>query len=130
MMGIVVTIAMLLGLIVFIPKLKYYIKIQQGLFIGCFLLFAGLWNSLWFGLRHWQVFWGYAAIISGVAMVLASVLILKDYKDSFLLSKKWLNNAYTLLYPLRAFIVVVLFLSFLLYTVTLVRLNLGMSIIS
>ena len=36
---------------------------------------AGLWNVLWYGLRHIGEFWGYMALGSGVLMTLLSALL-------------------------------------------------------
>jgi len=129
-MGIVVTFAMLLALLVLLPQIKQRIKPEYGVFAGRFLLLAGLWNALWFGLRHLPIFWGQAALVSGLVMVLAAILILKDYKDALLFSQKIASSIYNLLSPLRVVIIFVLLMSFLLYAVTLIRLNLGMSILN
>jgi hypothetical protein len=37
---------------------------------------AGLWNVLWYGLRHIGEFWGHMALGSGVLMTLLSALLI------------------------------------------------------
>lgn len=111
-MGIVVTAAMLLGLI------AYVTRALSNRFIGLVrvsawaLGLAGLWNILWYGMRHLETFWGQAAIISGFVMLLAALNLI---------------NTRTLL-P-RSVIFTALLASFLLYAVTLIRLNMGLTII-
>ena len=131
-MGIVVSLAMLLGLLILLPLGCVFKKPKFAIFAGRFLLLAGLWNALWFGLRHLTEFWGVAALISGVAMILAAIQILIEYQDSLLstgsvghfLNK--INKTITLIKPV---IILVLLLSFLLYATTIVRLNLGLPIV-
>jgi len=37
---------------------------------------GGLWNTLWYGLRHVGEFWGHAALGSGLLMLLAAACLL------------------------------------------------------
>lgn len=128
-MGIVVTIAMLLGLVVLIPLTKGVFKSHQVIFIGRFLLLAGLWNALWFGLRHLGVFWGLAAIVSGLAMVMAAVLMIKQNQDPLFSRSQIVSGAYKVLKPFKPVIIALVIASFGLYAITLIRLNLGLAII-
>lgn len=134
-MGIVVTIFMLLGLLLVSPvpviSLKKYIHVKELMnFIGFGLLCAGLWNFGWFGFRHFHSFWGQAAVVSGLCMMVIAVFIIDKYglinggAVSVLFSRICL-----LLKPFYAAFFLGLLLSFCLYFVTLVQLNLGYSII-
>ena len=40
------------------------------------IMLAGIWNALWHGLRHPDQFWGQAALVSGLLMVVAAILML------------------------------------------------------
>ena len=126
-MGIVVTIAMLLGLVVLrptpwrgsdlgAPDLRFVV------FVSAFLTLAGLWNSLWHGLQNLDSFWGIAALISGVIMILAAVIIFLERGDPVGAGSTWVGS-------IRAAIVWALAACFLLYAVTLIQLNLGYPII-
>ncbi len=128
-MGIVVTIFMLSGLLVISP----WPKLSLGMlrtnsnvvnFIASGLLLAGLWNSLWHGLRYLDHFWGLAALVSGFFMVMTAVLIFVDYGK-----KTGLQKIYSFIKPLSLLWVIGLFASFLLYAITLIQLNLGYPII-
>ena len=44
--------------------------------VGFVLGAAGLWNILWYGLRHLTEFWGHMALGSGVVMVAVSALLI------------------------------------------------------
>ncbi len=44
--------------------------------IGCVTGAAGLWNVLWYGLRHPTQFWGLMALGSGLLMTLLSALLI------------------------------------------------------
>ena len=44
--------------------------------IGVLTGAAGLWNILWYGLRHLNEFWGQMALASGVLMLMLSVLLI------------------------------------------------------
>ena len=76
-MGTVVTVCMFTGLIVAapIPALKKS-PILLRKFGACVVMLAGLWNVLWYGLQHFTEFWGVAALISGVLMIVTAGYIL------------------------------------------------------
>jgi hypothetical protein len=86
------------------------------------LMLAGLWNILWYGARHLASFWGNAAGVSGAFMLLAALLILGEKKPA---PPKWLLASSNWIKPIRLLIIIGLALSFLLYAVTLIQLNLG-----
>lgn len=122
-MGIVVAVAMLLGLLMLLP-LPALRPLQHSMYaamiVSALLMACGLWNSL-YGLTHWQAFWGIAALVSGVVMILASFL---TYSGKTHLPT-WLAKVVLL----KAAIITALLLCFGLYSVTLVQLNLGYPII-
>ena len=76
-MGTIVTCCMIGGLLVaafptgstILPR--WFIRV-----VGSILLLAGLWNSLWHGLRHLGEFWGIAALVSGLVMILTALYLL------------------------------------------------------
>jgi len=126
-MGIVVCICMLLGLAVLQPSpLNYSKRAHQHapkfvLFVALTLLGLGLWNAIYgfFGLGG---FWRWASLVSGVAMVLGSFYIFAERKPDSL-------NGRSEHGLLRKIVIVILVLSFLVYAVTLIQLNLGYPIL-
>jgi len=133
-MGIVVAVIMLLGLsmrwpIPFVyPRLVSAAPVSANI-VGALLLLGGLWNSLWFGLRHLDTFWGVAALISGVVMSVTALLILAEWGSAFTLAYLKVKNIDRQIKPLSLLVNISLLGCFLLYAVTLVQLNLGMPII-
>lgn len=135
-MGIVVTLFMLLALLLVSPipvvNLKKCMHIK-GLvsFIGFGLLCMGLWNALWFGIRHWHLFWGQAALVSGLCMVVLAVFIIHKHN---LIKEGALSVLFkrisVLLQPVYIVFLLGLLVSFFLYFVTLIQLNLGYPIVS
>jgi len=124
-MGIVVCIVMLLGLSVLQPSpwnsAKRALHASKFvLFTGAALFGFGLWNVI-YGYLNIDGFWMWAAIISGVAMVLASYYVFSERHEA--------SNSVVSVSPLRKVAVAVLAISFLLYAVTLIQLNLGFSIL-
>jgi hypothetical protein len=133
-MGIVVCITMLIGLLYFVRSWQRSAKqnVKTGWFdnvIGpapILLLVIGLWNTVWHGLRHLSSFWGYAALITGIVMLLAGFILLVESKPQ---RPAALLAGYKILNRLRLPIFIALLMGFLLYAVTLVRLNLNYPII-
>ncbi len=133
-MGIVVTVFMVLGLlhqspISFLSFGRLAKKASLTNFIGCGLLLTGCWNIFWFGLSHLSVFWGQAALVSGVFMVMTALLILLSPHS------RWASNSFLkkLLYyikPLLPLWLLGLLACAILYALTLIRLNLGLTIIA
>lgn len=77
-MGTIVTFCMFIGLIVaapapFIQKTPRALK----LIVGYIVMVAGLWNVLWYAVQHLTEFWGLAALVSGVLMILTAIFIIK-----------------------------------------------------
>lgn len=126
-MGIVVTIAMLFGLTVLRPtpwrsQEIPLVDLRMIVFICVFLFLAGCWNFLWYGLRNFGDFWGLAALVSGVAMVLAALIIFLEHGDPKAVGMTWIST-------IRTSVIWTLAVCFLLYAVTLIQLNLGFPII-
>ena len=107
-MGIVMAIIMLLGVLALVN-----VRWKNNP-ISIVLLLGGLWNLLWYGLRHANSFWGNSAIVTGVLMVLAALHLLGILKLS-----KGGNKIYA----------VCLTAGFLLYSITIIQLNLGYPIL-
>jgi hypothetical protein len=131
--GIVVTVFMVLGLlhqspISFISFGRFATKAFITNFIGFGLLVMGCWNILWFGLRHLSIFWGQAALVSGAFMIMTALLILLS-PQSFWASNSFLKKLSYFIKPLLLFWLLGLLACTILYVLTLVRLNLGLTII-
>ena len=77
-MGTIVTVCMFAVLLVAsdLPLLR---GLPQWLkrTVAVIALLGGLWNSLWHGLRHLTEFWGLAALVSGILMVICSLYVLR-----------------------------------------------------
>jgi len=117
-MGTVVTFAMLFGAVALFFTGRLPVSLRRG--IGVLMLLSGLWNVLWYGLRNFGEFWGNAALVSGVVMVAASVIIL--------LEAGWLRITAPP-GPVRMIASGALVLCLLLYGVTIIQLGLGQEII-
>ncbi len=126
-MGIVVTFAMLLGLIILRPSpWRHDYREKQDLrlvtFTSSMLVLLGLWNTLWYGLRHLGDFWGWAAVLSGIAMLSSAFIIIRERSDPTASSGTFLG-------AIRGFVVGGLAISFLLYAVTIIQINMGLPIL-
>ena len=132
-MGIVVCVAMLIGLLGFMPmpwreNQENSVSAQSILarvqsIAPLVLAIMGAWNALWYGLRHLGSFWGNAGLLTGMIMLMAAVLLNRANMGSLL------SLIYRVLNPLRVPVFIALLASFLLYLVTLIQLNLGYPII-
>ncbi len=119
-MGLAVSIAQAFGLIAMIwtwfarnsapSKAR---RFYTGHLAVTALSLLGLWNIAWYGMRNVETFWGQAAVITGVIMLLGALQ---------------LSERRILLPKLAVFIGLIA--SFTLYAVTIVRLNLGLPIIN
>lgn len=125
-MGIVVSIAMLAGLCIFLinpvsifrslPSNNFKVHFLVGFFLGA----AGLWNAFWYGLRNVDSFWGQAALVSGLIMLVSALVVLMSLRrPAEIVERRWFH--WLLIAGLLA--------SFLLYATTLVQLNLGIQIL-
>jgi hypothetical protein len=120
-MGIVVCIVMLLGLVVLRPTpWRAEVTSSQApkfvLFTAVLLFTVGAWN-LTYGYLSIDGFWQLASVISGITMIVASILVMLERERATNVGR------------LRTLVIVLLALSFLLYAVTLIQLNLGYPIL-
>ena len=134
-MGIVVLIFMVLGVlhqsrIRWLSLGEFVQNPSISKFIGVGLLLAGLWNLLWFGLRHLDVFWGIAAIVSGFCMIMTAVVVLSECGGPSLSSNSVVKKITLGAKSLLTLWLLGLFASAILYGITIVRLNLGLPIIA
>jgi hypothetical protein len=132
-MGIVVCVFMFLGLLVAAPwvppGLRHLRKSPRVVDVVAWgLLLAGLWNVLWYGLRHLAEFWGLAALISGSVMILVAIALLVEPGSGAWRQQSAAIRTRAALKPIASLLVAALGLCFLVYAVALVRLNLGLSI--
>jgi len=133
-MGVIVCVTLLFGLLALLRdwRGKAKQKITTGPLGAIYTLAAmlsvamGLWNTLWYGLRHLGSFWGNAALITGLAMLLAGFILLIEDKAQ---NSPRLSSLYKKVAPARLPVMVALLAGFLLYAVTLIQLNLGYAII-
>lgn len=116
-MGTVVAACMLVGVLFALrPPFLQVLPVLVHRLIATIVIAAGLWNVLWYALQHLLEFWGIAALISGVLLVLSGLYILQNPRPAVL--PKWLHLADKLRIP----IVLALFACFLLYAITIYRL--------
>ena len=125
-MGIVVTVAMLFGLIVLRPtpwrhEPDLTVALPMVVFSAFLLCVCGLWN-VGYGLLHLTIFWGWAALLSGLTMVTAAVVIGVSHGQAARVTFTWVDK-------IKPWITGLLAVFFLLYSVTLIQLNLGYPII-
>ncbi|MFT5274512.1 MAG: hypothetical protein ACI9J2_001038 [Saprospiraceae bacterium] len=73
-MGTIVTACMFTGLIGVALQSKMPSVVAKS--IGGLVLAAGLWNVLWYAMRHIGEFWGMAALASGALMVVTGFYLL------------------------------------------------------
>lgn len=135
-MGFVVNSFMLMGLLLLWPwpsSLARWLQTRpttaRAIAIG--ILLAGAWNTLWYGLRHLDAFWGIAALVSGVLMMATAAVVLRRNRRHTVTSNAMSDEAPATgnRHPLALSLFAALLACFLLYAVTLVRLNLGLPII-
>jgi len=119
--GIVVCLVMLLGLVVLRPSpwdKDHRVELHPKFVLVVVTLLAviGSWNVI-YAIFKIHGFWFFMSLLSGVTMVFAAILItLGDYS----------SNEPSIS---RNLIIAVLALSFLVYAVTLIQLNLGFAIL-
>ena len=117
-MGIVVTVAMLIGLLALLQsmsgvRMAWLSNVAICRIAAVVVLLGGVWNALWYGLRHLEQFWGLAALGSGLVMIATGVALLTDFQSK----------------QIQTLLAFLLLGFFLLYLVSLVQLNLGMPIL-
>ncbi len=90
-MGTIVTACMIIGLLVAAPLpllQKLPGALQKGL--ATLVLVAGLWNVLWYALQHLGEFWGVAALVSGLLMIVTALYVLAPSRlPVWLIQAKW-----------------------------------------
>ena len=123
-MGIVVSIAILVALLMMcFTNIYKKSKHKSGIVLAVvFVIAVGLWNAVWYGVQNVPSFWGVSALLSGVFMLFAAQIIYLEMKKS-----SWVQHA--LYFDIKLVTSMVLGLYFLLYTVTIVQINLGMPIV-
>lgn len=113
-MGTIVTACMLLGLICAVPyAVNTTLKPMPRVFsagLGGLVFLAGAWNTFWHGIRNLTDFWGLAALISGVFMMVTALYIMR-----FASLPQWLQRS-------RVVVLLGLLVWFLVYAVTIARL--------
>jgi hypothetical protein len=129
-MGIVVAVLMGLGVLLAWPwpseaMRRWQEKPQRVGTVTKGLMLGGLWNSAWHGLRYLGDFWGQAALVSGILMMAVAVLLVVEKSTAGWGRLGPVRAAYKVIQPLSGALVVGLLACFILYTVGLVRLNMG-----
>ena len=78
-MGTIVTASMVLALIFAIPytlkKALQPLPRWISLPVGGLVFFAGAWNVFWYAAQHISEYWGVAALISGVLLMITAGFI-------------------------------------------------------
>lgn len=113
-MGTIVTVCMLIGLLFAVPyalngKLSP-LPTFVACFVGAIVFTAGGWNTFWHGLRNLTNFWGLAALISGIFMMLTALYIMQ------------IKSLPAGLLRMRIVVLLGLFACFMLYAITIARL--------
>lgn len=81
-MGIVIMLTMALGAVWLLrwPVKPTLIMGASDQITGAVLIILGLWNALWYGLRHMDAFfWGGMSILSGAVMILAGLALIGSW---------------------------------------------------
>ncbi len=124
-MGIVVCICMLLGLAILQPtpwnsnkRTDHAVKFR--LFTAAALLILGVWNVL-YAYPNISGFWSWVSLLTGLVMISASAYVYRERKPVEVSNSANSN--------VRKGVVLMLAVSFLLYAVTLMQLNLGYPIL-
>ena len=129
-MGIVVTFYMFFGVLLLSPLAKGVIgekiSLTNAKWMTCGLFLAGAWNAFWHGFRHIDLSWGIAALISGFFMMMAAILIFRKRTDYNFISHSLYEIIFNVLNKFSLVIWLGLLLSFLVYAVSLILLNLGL----
>lgn len=107
-MGTIMAACMFVGVINLLLSAKLHATI--GKIISGVVLIAGLWNVLWYSLQHLTEFWGVAALLSGILMIIAAMIVLSP------------NRMPSILVKAKPVIMIALLGFALLYAVTIARL--------
>lgn len=104
-------------------------KLNKKVLLNVFaqiIFFGGCWNTFWYGFNAMNSFWGVVAIVSGILMILASLFIFLRVKTA---EQDMSHDSFPYSIIFEWLLSIGLLAFFLLYLITLVRLNLGLSII-
>jgi hypothetical protein len=132
-MGILVAAFMLIGLLMSLPWVPPGLRVLRSKpravdVLASGLMLAGLWNALWYGLRHLSEFWGLAALISGCVMFAVAILLIVEHGSGGWHRHSFAVRLQSAIKPFRTSLVAGLAVCFVIYVVALVRLNLGLPI--
>jgi len=113
-MGTIVTVCMLIGVLFVTPyaiksNLKPLPEVAAKL-VGGVVFLGGFWNTFWHGIQNLNNFWGVAAFVSGIFLMLAGLYVMQ------------IRAIQPKLHTFRFLILIGLFGSFLLYAITIARL--------
>jgi len=80
-MGSIMTVCMVISAVALAIRLlgkgSSRVSTQVSSAAGVLALAAGVWNAVWHAPRHITEFWGQAALVSGVLMMLAAAYLLR-----------------------------------------------------
>lgn len=110
-MGTIMAFCMLVGFIMGLPFTS--IRSSPAFIrkpIGYIVLAAGLWNVFWYAIQHLNQFWGQAALVSGVLMIVTAFYIINESRVPQFLLK------------IRPVVLLLLLACGLLYAITIYRL--------
>lgn len=84
-MGTIITVVMFIGLL-FASRLPIIGSVQRfpawlQQLVGSVVILGGAWNVFWYALRHLTEFWGMAALVSGILMMILG---------TFMVNSQWL----------------------------------------
>ena len=90
-MGSIMAGSMLLA-VIFAVDLKGYNVLQKLpkpvlRLVASFVMLSGLWNVLWYASQHFGEFWGNAAFVSGLLMIITSFYLFGYKRGSSVLWK-------------------------------------------
>ena len=110
-MGTIMALCMLLGFILALPLTSVrntpaFIRKP----VGYLVMIAGLWNVFWYAVQHLTQFWGQAALVSGVLMIVTAFYIINETRVPPFLQK------------IRPLVLILLLACGLLYAITIYRL--------
>jgi hypothetical protein len=90
-MGTIITVCMLIALLFStrLPLLKNIQRLPRSFrrAVSILVFAAGCWNILWYAVRHFKEFWGLAALISGLLMLITSMYMLDAHRLPPLLNR-------------------------------------------
>tara|TARA_R110001583_G_scaffold28426_2_gene100880 strand:+ start:18222 stop:18572 length:351 start_codon:yes stop_codon:yes gene_type:complete len=113
-MGTIVTVCMLIALLFTtrLPILKQIQNLPRALkrAVSLLVFVIGSWNVFWYALRNINEFWGQAALVSGLLMMITSFYVLDAHRLPSALNK------------LRPLVLLILLCFAILYAITIYQL--------